>query len=102
MRGFPSSGTNFEGRFGLSLVVGGNSSGTLPFLACSSDTTCAARGYVSVADEDTGFRFKFHTLTANGAHNPENVLFGEGYVTSSDSREITKLLPSCQAFRHAV
>jgi hypothetical protein len=91
--GFPVGGANFEGRFGLSLVVGGNSSGTLPFLACSSDTTCAVRSYVSVADENTDFRFKFHTLTADGAHNPENVLFGEGYVPSPASQEITKLLP---------
>jgi hypothetical protein len=77
--GFPVVGANSEGRFGLSLVRGGNSLGTLLGPACLSDATCAARGYVSVADESTNFRFTNFVLTADGTHNP-TVAFGDYFT----------------------
>lgn len=79
--GYPVVGANSQGNFGLSQAAGGRSGGLAGDVPCSSDATCAARGYISVDDEDsTGIFFAFRSLTADGTHNPSDGRIGDYFT----------------------
>jgi hypothetical protein len=76
--GFPSITANSGGNFGLTVAIGGDK---------TANSGTAARGFVSVDDEDTaGNFFAVATLTANGTHNRSDERFGDYFTARKNDR----------------
>jgi hypothetical protein len=76
--GFPAITANSGGNFGLTMALGGDK---------TANSGTAARGWISVDDEDTaGNFFAVATLTASGTHNRADGRFGDYFTARKNDR----------------
>jgi hypothetical protein len=79
--GFPAVSANSQGDFALSQGAGGRAGGLAGATPCSTEATCAGRGYISIDDQDTaGIFFAVRSLTASGTHNRSDGRFGDYFT----------------------